>query len=109
MTKEQMKICKNIIRHKNLKDILRKSHIEDYYALQEKFKPGLLDFSDYDFEDDTVVSLTDELLEEYEQQKDKTFYRRGPFIVSIIALIIAILGSIGSDSILGRIITLILK
>lgn len=61
MAKEQMKICKIIIKHKNLKDILQKAQIEDYYALQEKFTPGLLDFSDYDFEDDTIVRLTNAL------------------------------------------------
>ena len=109
MTKEQIKICKIIIKNKNLKDVLLKSHIEDYYSLQEKFSPGLLDFSDYDFENNTVVNLTDELLEEYEKQKDEIFYRRWPFIISIIALIVSVLGSIGSDSILGRIITQLLK
>lgn len=103
MTNEQMKICKTIIKYKNLKDILTKAHIEDYYALQEKFKPGLLDFSDYDFEDNTIVSLTDDLLEEYEQQNTETFYHR----ISIIALIVSIfaaLASISSDSVLWSII-----
>lgn len=111
MTIKQMKICKIIIKNKNLKDILRKSHIEDYYTLQEKFKPGLLEFSDFDFEDNTVVSLSDELLEEYEEQKDRTFYRRWPFIISIVALIVsvfAVLATMGSDSILWSIILKIL-
>lgn len=107
MTKEQMRICKIIIKYKNLKDILNKSHVGNYYALQEKFAPGALDFSDYDFEDDTIVQLTTEFLEEYEQQHDEYFYRRFPLIISIISLIVSIfaaLASIGTDSILWSII-----
>lgn len=91
MTKEQMKICKIIIRHKTLGDILQKTRIEDYYALQEKFPPGSMDFSDYDFENDTIVTLNDNTLEEYEKQKDVMFYHRWPLVISIIALIMSIL------------------
>ena len=108
MTKEQMEICKIIIKYNKLEDILRKSHIEDYCALQEKFYPRILDFSDYEFEDDTIVYLTNELLEEYEKQKDEIFYHRWPLIISVIALIVsifAVLATIGSDSILWSIVS----
>ena len=109
MTKEQLKICQIILKHKQLGIILKKTHIDSYYALQEKFHPNALGFSDFDFTDDTTVLLNDNILEEYEQQRDKIFYQRWPFVISILALIVSIFGSIGSDSILGRIITLILQ
>ena len=91
-----MRICDTIVRHETLGLVLEKADISDYYALQEKFRPGLLDFSDYDFTDDTRVILSDELLDDYERQK--------PLIISIIAIIISFLGSIGSDSLLGCLI-----
>lgn len=103
-TKEQMRICDTIVRHETLGLVLEKADISDYYALQEKFRPGLLDFSDYDFTDDTRVILSDELLDDYERQKSEEFYRRWPLIISIIAIIISFLGSIGSDSLLGCLI-----
>ena len=96
-----MRICDTIVRHETLGLVLEKADISDYYALQEKFRPGLLDFSDYDFTDDTRVILSDELLDDYERQKSEEFYRRWPLIISIIAIIISFLGSIGSDSLLG--------
>lgn len=104
VTKEQMRICDTIVRHETLGLVLEKADISDYYALQEKFRPGLLDFSDYDFTDDTRVILSDELLDDYERQKSEEFYRRWPLIISIIAIIISFLGSIGSDSLLGCLI-----
>ena len=54
-----MRICDTIVRHETLGLVLEKADISDYYALQEKFRPGLLDFSDYDFTDDTRVILSD--------------------------------------------------
>lgn len=99
-----MRICDTIVRHETLGLVLEKADISDYYALQEKFRSGLLDFSDYDFTDDTRVILSDELLDDYERQKSEEFYRRWPLIISIIAIIISFLGSIGSDSLLGCLI-----
>ena len=94
-----MRICDTIVRHETLGLVLEKADISDYYALQEKFRPGLLDFTD-----DTRVILSDELLDDYERQKSEEFYRRWPLIISIIAIIISFLGSIGSDSLLGCLI-----
>ena len=112
MVRKKMKICKNIIKYKKLGKILQKSHIPDYLSLQEEFEPGALDFSDYEFENDTIVYMTDDLLEEYEEQKDATFYRRGPFIISIISLIMsvfALLATIGSESVLWTTILKLLQ
>ncbi len=109
MTNERMQICKIIRKYKTLKPILDKSGVEDYLALQEKFNPGDLIFSDYEFEDDTSVELSNELTEEYESKSEDRFHNRSSFVISIIALLVAIFGSIGSDSLLGRFIESFLK
>ncbi len=112
MTNEQIRICKIIRKYKMLKPILDKSGIDDYLALQEIFDPGDLNFSDYEFEDDTIVELSREATEEYEKQKFDIFYHRAPLTLSIIAIIIsifALLATIGTDSILWSMILKVLR
>lgn len=103
MTNRQTKICKIILRHKTLGKILKKSHIKDYLALQEEFCPGSLEFSDFEFEDDTHVSLEKLFLEEFENQQREIFYKRIPLFISICAIVIALF-SINTNSLLWMII-----
>lgn len=112
MTNEQMQICKIIRKYKTLKPILDKSGIEDYLVLQEQFNPGDLIFSDYEFEDDTIVEISRKITEEYEKQKFDVFYHRVPLLLSIIAIIIsifALLATIGTDSLLWSMLLKSLK
>lgn len=91
MTNRQAKLCRIILKKKNLADILKKSKISDYIAFQEEFSPGDLDFSNVSMDETTIITLSNQILSEYEERNrlsvDQTITR----ILSIIAIIISVI------------------
>lgn len=65
------KICSAVVRHKKLPLILKKTGIPDYFDLQIQAGAGMLCFSDDRMDSNTIVSLSDKALEEYENYKRK--------------------------------------
>lgn len=106
MTKQQVKICKIILRYKTLNKILQKANLEDWEELQMSFKPWMLEESDPDEKGNTVITLNNKLLEEFENRRNELFYKRIPLILSIVALIVSIF-SINSNSLLWNCINFI--
>lgn len=91
MTNKQAKICKAVRKYKTLGRIIPKSGVSDYMELQECLGPGMLEFSDFDMTDDTVVTLCDQLTEELENRGRATFREVFTWILSICAIIISII------------------
>lgn len=91
MTNRQAKICKAVRKYKTLGRIIPKSGVSDYLELQECLGPGMLDFSDDDMTDETVVILSDQLLEELEGRDRATFRETFTWVLSICAIIISII------------------
>ena len=67
MTNRQAKLCKEIIRYKKLGEVLRRNKDIDYLELQDILGPGNLDFSDSRMDENTVITLTEPLRDQYEQ------------------------------------------
>lgn len=67
MTNRQAKLCKETIRYKKLGEVLRRNKDIDYLELQDILGPGNLDFSDSHMDENTVVTLTEPLRDQYEQ------------------------------------------
>lgn len=65
MTKQQYKICKFILKHPKLTRINEEFNL-DYQQLQDKLGTHSLYFSDYKFDENTSVCLSDTIIEEYE-------------------------------------------
>lgn len=91
MTNEQAKICKIILRYKTIGRINKKMNIPEYLNIQDYFEPGMLDFSDHRLTDDTVVILSNQLMEELEERGRAAFRSAFTWILSICALIISII------------------
>ena len=99
MTEQQAKICRIILEQKTLSKVLKKTHLKDWEDLQMSFDPWMLEESDPDENGDTIITLNNELLAEYENRKNELFYKKIPLILSIAALIVSIF-SINSNSLL---------
>lgn len=91
MTNNQKKLCKIIVKEKYLNRILSTSGIKDYLDLQYCFEPNMLDFSDYEMNENTIVTLTTPLLEEFEKECRNSFREWFTWILSICAIIISII------------------
>lgn len=91
MTNRQAKLCKIIRKEKRLNRILSKGHVSDYMELQEIFGPGCLMFSDDGMDENTEVTLVDELVEELEDRERTTFREWFSLVLSICAIIISII------------------
>ena len=91
MTNKQARICKIVRKYKTLGRIIPKSGVSDYMELQECLGPGMLEFSDYDMTDETVVTLCDQLMEELEDRDRTTFRESFTWALSIFAIIISII------------------
>ena len=91
MTNKQAKICKAVRKYKTLGRVLQKSGVADYIELQECLGPGMLEFSDFDMTEDTVVTLCDQLMEELEDRGRASFQNVFTWVLSICAIIISII------------------
>lgn len=91
MTNKQARICKAVRKYKTLGRIIPKSGVSDYMELQERLWPGMLEFSDYDMTDETVVTLSNQLTEELEDRDRTTFREAFTWTLSILAIIISII------------------
>lgn len=96
MTNKQAKVCKAVRKYKTLGRIIPKSGVSDYMELQECLGPGMLDFSDDDMTDETIVTLCDQLLEELEDRGRATFREVFTWALSICAIIISIISLVRS-------------
>ena len=98
MTKAQIRICKKIVRYKNLKTVLQKCGFEDFYKFQDAIDPKRLCFSDSDYDDQTIIFLSDSALEEYEAYRSRivdVWFTRSMAILALIISTIALLGQLG--------------
>lgn len=68
MTNKQYKIYKSVVKYQTLPKILNATKIPDYMTLQIEAGPGMLDFSDDLMNDETIVYLTPEATELYEER-----------------------------------------
>lgn len=79
LTDNQYKIFKAVRKYHTLPKILNATGIPDYLTLQEDAGVGMLDFSDYEMGEKTIVTLTNPAAEAYEGRmrdvRDKTFTR----------------------------------
>ena len=91
MTNRQYKLCRIILKKKQLDKILRYSKVSDYLDLQYEFEPGSLDFSDLEMNATTTVTLSNQMLEEYEERSRRDIQQRVSLILSIIAIVISII------------------
>ena len=73
MTNRQAKLCKEIIQYKKLGEVLRRNKDIDYLELQDILGPENLDFSDSRMDENTVVTLTELLRDQYEQHHRSDF------------------------------------
>ncbi len=98
MTRYQIKICKIIQKKRTLPAILSAGKIADYNNLQNLFTPGSLSFSDCNMDDNTVVSLTNPLIEELENYRlrmTEIWFTRTLAIIAIVISLIALLSELG--------------
>ena len=69
MTNKQFKIFKAVINFRTLPEILAATGLADHDALQDEVGPENLDFSDWNMDENTVVTLTNEAIDQYEQRQ----------------------------------------
>lgn len=100
MTNRQRRICKNILRYKNLNKVLEKSKISDYMEIQEIMGPGALDFSDYNMDENTEIFLEDAYIEEVERHHSRMIDVWFTRIMALAALVISIFAMLGQLGIL---------
>lgn len=91
MTREQAKICKNILKYKRVNKILRRSKLNDYDDICSILNYVHFETTD---DDDFVIFLPTKLIEEYERYQRETFYPRISLLISICALIVSIIALI---------------
>lgn len=90
MTKQKAKICKKVIKYKKLNIILKKAGISDYIELQKILGPGNIQFLDIE-DDATEVFLSESLVEELEQRRQKMIDVWVTRILAILALVVSII------------------
>ena len=80
MTDKQFKICGAVIRYRTLPEILAATGLRDHDALRDEAGVENLYFSDWNMDANTIVTLTDKAMEQYEKRKrddaDRNFTRR---------------------------------
>lgn len=91
MTKRQRKVCRNVLRYKNLNKVLQKSGISDYIEIQEFLGPGVLDFSDDNMDDNTELFLNDACIEELERHRWSICRDCTTWVLSLCAIIISLI------------------
>lgn len=68
LTDNQYKIFKAVRKYRTLPKILTATGISDYLTLQEDAGVGMLDFSDCEMDEKTIVTLTNAAAEAYESR-----------------------------------------
>lgn len=101
MTKKQFKICQMVIRYRNLYKVLRKTGIADYLKIQELLGPGVLEFSDYEMDENTEIYLSGQAIEEVETRKSRLVDVWVTRILSGVAIIISAIALLSELGILG--------
>lgn len=86
MTNRQAKLCKEIIRYKKLGKVLRRNKDIDYLELQDILGPENLDFSDSRMDENTVVTLTEPLRDQYERHRRSDFSEIRAWVTLAIAI-----------------------
>lgn len=91
MTIQQFKICFVVAHSRRLSDVLAAFPQFDYIGLQEALPPRFLDFSDFRFDDSTVVTLSPLGQAAYDHVRLKAMAVSIPILLSAVGVIVAIL------------------
>lgn len=73
MTNEQYRIFERIVRYGKLPLVLEELKDYDYLSLQEAVGPGMIEFSDSNMDENTMLTLSNEAMELYENRKRQNF------------------------------------
>ena len=108
MTDNQYKIFKAVRRYRTLPEILTATGISDYLTLQEDAGVGMLDFSDCEMDEKTIVTLTNPAAEAFESRRRSDwaeirrlgrFYRNYRAIFKITAMVLTIAVTVTAASV----------
>ena len=94
MTDNQYKIFKAVRRYRTLPEILTATGISDYLTLQEDAGVGMLDFSDCEMDEKTIVPLTTPAAEAYEERHRYDWKELRAWVTFAIAVWGALTGTI---------------
>lgn len=94
LTDNQYKIFKAVRKYHTLLKILNATGIPDYYALQEAAGAGMLDFSDCEMDEKTIVTLTNPAAEAYEERRRYDWKELRAWVTFAIAVWGALTGTI---------------
>lgn len=97
MNRRQFRLCKVVLREKSLGKIQAASGV-DLESLQDILSPESLTFSDYTPGKNTVVTLSDSLIDDFEAYRSARFdmfFNRSISISALLISIIALLSQIG--------------
>lgn len=91
LTDNQYKIFKAVRKYRTLPEILTATGLSDYLTLQEDAGVGMLDFSDCEMDEKTIVTLTNPAAEAFESRRrnDWDF-----FLTHVVAVYAAIMATI---------------
>lgn len=98
MTIRQYKLCKKIVKYRELGLILKQTKITNAELLQDEFPSDSLDFSDYVLSESTIVTLSHKAQEDVEAMTDKIidhYWTRGLAIAAIIISVVALVLELG--------------
>ena len=87
MTIRQYKLCKKIVKYRELGLILKQTKITNAELLQDEFPSDSLDFSDYVLSESTIVTLSHKAQEDVEAMTDKIidhYWTRGLAVVALV-------------------------
>lgn len=91
MTNKQFKICSVVARKRRLGDILTVFPRFDYLSLQEALPPRALDFSDINFNDDTLVTLSPLMQEAFDHACRKILTTSITLLLAAAGVLVSIL------------------
>lgn len=95
MTRKQYRIFKRIVRYGKLPRVLKHLKGYDYLSLQDAVGPGMIEFSDSNMDENTMLTLSNEAMELYEDRKRQNF---DTYFTRAIAIWGAITGTIALAS-----------
>lgn len=91
LTNNQYRIFKAVRKYRTLPKILSATGISDYLTLQEDAGIGMLDFSDCEMDENTIVTLTNPAAEALESRRRANW---DFFLTHIVAVYAAIMATI---------------